>query len=92
MAALRKPPAQPQPCPCAARTAELEATISALASALITLRPAAAGHSIEQSLTGWGVRGADATRIAQAARQHHNLASDGQVTRQDTAQSNRPCP
>lgn len=72
MALRRRQPPPPCPCGCeqlAARLAEYEATVAALAAAVIVLRPRAAHHTIEQGLTGWGVAEADARRIGHAYRQ-----------------------
>jgi hypothetical protein len=67
----RQPPPEPHPCDCRQRVAELEDLAAAIVGAIITLRPRAANHTIEQGLVGWGVGEPDARKLADAYRQRH---------------------
>lgn len=72
MALRRRQPPPPCPCGCEqleARLAEYEATIAAMARALVALRPIARNHDIVTGLTGWGVAEADARQISRACQQ-----------------------
>lgn len=71
MALRRRQPAPPCPCQCgqlAQRLADAEALNAALIRAVVALRPIAAHHSVEQGLTGWGVKPDDAQLLAEASR------------------------
>ena len=72
MALRRRAPEPPCVCGCEqleARLAGYEATIAAMARALVALRPIARHHDIVTGLTGWGVTEADARQISHAYRQ-----------------------
>ena len=68
---LRRQPPAPCPCGCrqlADRLAQAEALNAAIVRAVVALRPIASGHTIEQGLTGWGVKPDDARLLAEASR------------------------
>lgn len=70
MIGRRKPPAH-EPCACqqlAERLAEAEADHAAIVRMVVTLRPIARHHSLEQGLVAWGAKPEDARRMADILR------------------------